>query len=149
VNIEGYSYICADSKLHYEFESVGPNGTVLKVVQFTLIDKQEQLFNLGLGDFDPLTNKVLDNVVTDNKDTLKVLATVGEIGRQFLNENFNFSIYFEGNTQSKNRLYRKGLNLFLEVIEQYYIINGLKEQNLKWERFNGNTEYIAFIIKNK
>lgn len=91
----------------------------------------------------------MDNVVTDNKDTLKVLTTVGEIGRQFLTENSNFSIYFEGNTQSKNRLYRKGLNLFLEVIEQYYIIDGLKEQNLKWERFNSNTEYIAFIIKNK
>jgi hypothetical protein len=143
---EKYEFTGSDEGTYFEFISNGPKGNIIKAVQFTLINSNEQIYSLGLGDRDPTTNQIDDEVVTDNKDTRKVLATIGEIGRQFLETKPNAKIVFEGNTESKNRLYRMGISSFLDELNSKYSIFGFREQNLTWERFNKKSDYIAFTI---
>lgn len=125
--LEKYDFKGSDEGTYFEFISNGPKGNIIKAVQFTLIDPIEQTYSLGLGDRDPFTNQIDDEVVTDNKDTIKVLATIGEIGRQFLESNPKAKIVFEGNTETKNRLYRMGINCNLDELNSKYVIFGLKE----------------------
>ena len=59
----------------FEFVSEGPNGRILKLIKFgeTAI---ENVYNLAFGDKDLLTGEFDDNIVSNNGDSEKVLATV-------------------------------------------------------------------------
>lgn len=143
---EKYDFISLEDDDYFEFVSVGPKGEITKVVQFILIDFERSIYNLGLGDKNTLTNEIIDNVASNNKDTDKIFATIGEIGRQFLERKPDAAVLFEGNSKSRNRLYRMGISKYINDISKNYIIFGLKEQNLEWERFKESSDYIAFII---
>jgi hypothetical protein len=143
---EKYEFVAADSEDYFEFISMGTNGSILKTVQFTLIDKDAQLYNLGMGDIEPKSGEIIDNIISNNKDTQKILSTIGEIGRWFLEHKPGASILIEGNSSSRNRLYRMGINKYLDIWSENFAIFGLKEQNHEWERFINNSNYIAFII---
>jgi len=144
-----YEFISADSEDYFEFVSIGPKGEIRKAVQFTLVDDEAEIYNLGMGDIDPITGVTLDSVTSNNKDTQKILSTVGEITRQFLENKSDASILIEGNSSSRNRLYRIGINKILDTIAKEYRVLGLMEQKKDWERFIKDTSYIAFIISKK
>ncbi len=59
----------------FEFDSIGPNGTVRKIVQYAETNLYKS-YNLGFGDKDYVTNEVSDVAITNNNDSQKVLATV-------------------------------------------------------------------------
>ncbi len=59
----------------YEFESVGNKGVIRKRVMFRLIEPPN-IYNLGFGDADPLTDEIDDLTVTNNRDSQKILAAV-------------------------------------------------------------------------
>lgn len=59
----------------FEFESVGPNGKISKVVQYSETNLKD-LYNLGFGDKDHETGEVNDLNVTNNGDGLIILSTV-------------------------------------------------------------------------
>lgn len=61
--------------MSYEFVSEGPNGLIIKRIQFTLIN-QEQVYNLAFGDKDAESGEINDLVISNNGDSEKVLATV-------------------------------------------------------------------------
>jgi hypothetical protein len=143
---EKYDFVGIEDDDYFEFVSTGPKGKITKVVQFILIDQERSIYNLGLGDKDPLTNEIIDNLASNNKDTDKILATIGEIGRQFLERKPDASVLFEGNSKSRNRLYRMSISKYLNDVSKNFAIFGLKEQNLEWERFKESSDYIAFII---
>lgn len=52
----------------FEFDSVGPKGTVRKVVRYTEINLRN-FYNLGFGDKDELTGFISDLAVTNNNDS--------------------------------------------------------------------------------
>ena len=58
----------------YEFSSIRPKGKIDKVVIYSEID--DNVYNLGFGDKNIDTGDIDDLVITDNKDSQKVLATV-------------------------------------------------------------------------
>jgi hypothetical protein len=61
------------------------------------------LYNLGFGDFDPITNQIDDKVVSDNGDLIKVMATVISLALKFLDDNPMAMVFFEGSKHpSKN-----------------------------------------------
>jgi hypothetical protein len=144
--VEKYDFVGIEDNDYFEFVSIGPKGEITKVVQFILIDEERGIYNLGLGDKDQHTNEIIDNLASNNIDTDKILATVGEIGRQFLERKPDASVLFEGNSKSRNRLYCIGINKYLYDISKKFSIFGLKEQNFEWERFKESSDYIAFII---
>ena len=59
----------------YEFTSEGPRGRIAKLVMFTETN-QAGLYNLALGDKDPLTGELDDTSISNNGDSEQVLATV-------------------------------------------------------------------------
>ncbi len=72
----------------FEFISEGPRGKILKLVQFTLINKGHDIYNLAFGDKNYLTREIDDKIVTDNGDSEKVLAIVVAAA-------YNFFDYFQ------------------------------------------------------
>ena len=75
MNYPRYEYSTEDELSIFEFESVGSKGKVKKVVQYTEMTIKGY-FNLGFGDLDIKTREVNDEIVTNNGDGQKVLATV-------------------------------------------------------------------------
>ena len=69
MNQERYIYSTNEDLLNYLFDSVGPKGTIKKIIRFTARNaKGITYFNPGLGDLDVETGKSDDLVITDNKD---------------------------------------------------------------------------------
>jgi hypothetical protein len=128
----------------YRFNSVGRKGIIPKVVRFTEI--QENIYNLGFGDFDEKFKNIDDKKVSNNGDMVKVLATVVAITELFLAENPEIWIYIEGSTSTRTRLYQIAIAKFLEYFtlkfEIYGSINGV------YEPFQKNIPYESFLIKN-
>ena len=67
----------------YEFVSEGKNGRIKKRIEYTETTTPN-VYNLGFGDYDETTNSIYDLSVTNNGDSLKVLATVASTVYAFI-----------------------------------------------------------------
>jgi hypothetical protein len=142
----GYAIEKIDSPVIFEFISEGPKGVIRKRVYYQKIDVD--FYNLVLGDMDLETDTFNTTIVTDNQDTRKVLATVAETVKIFLNDNEEASIYAKGSTAARTRLYRIGISNYLDVIIEEFDIYGLLENN-KWDNYEKSKNYSAFLITKK
>ena len=70
-----YQYRSEDLLLFYEFTSEGPKGRIKKIIEYTETSTKN-VYNLGFGDYEEVTKGINDLSVTNNGDSLKVLATV-------------------------------------------------------------------------
>ena len=75
MNYPRYEYATEDELNIFEFVSVGNKGKVTKIVQYTEMTIKGY-YNLGFGDLDIETKEINDEIVTNNGDGQKVLATV-------------------------------------------------------------------------
>lgn len=87
----------------YEFVSQGPEGNVKKTVIYGQTGITN-LFNLGFGDQNEITGEIDDCVVTNNGDSVKVLATVASTVYLFTNLFPNALIGAVGSTPARTRL---------------------------------------------
>ena len=74
-------------------------------------------YNLGFGDKNEKTGDIDDNVITNNGDSQKVLATVASSLVQFTEQYPNAMVYATGSTKARTRLYRIGISNNLEMIQ--------------------------------
>jgi hypothetical protein len=109
----------------YWFVSVGKRN-VIKCVQFSLLDSYTKVYNLSLMDWDADSGALLDDVVTDNGDTAKILKTVAICVSMFLQMEKSSKVYFVGNSPSRNRLYRMYIFNYYNLWEQRFICECLK-----------------------
>lgn len=130
----------------YEFVSQGPKGDVKKVVMYSPTNIPN-FFNLGFGDKNELTGQPDDQVVTNNGDSIKVMATVGSTLLSFTEEFPGAMIFATGSTKSRTRLYRIGISNNLETIRLDFLVYGFVDDG--WEEFVPNTEYKAFLVIRK
>ena len=72
------------------------------------------------GDFD-------DFVITNNQDTIKVLATVAASVYAFSDVYPNARIYATGSTPARTRLYRMGISNNLEELQEQFDVFGFLE----------------------
>jgi hypothetical protein len=115
------------SENQYVFESVGKNGTIIKVVQ--LVEMQDNVYNLGFGDFNPITGQVKDDIKSENGDMVKVLSTVLNIANQFLAENKPMTyVHFKGSDLLRNRLYQIAINQYCDEFMDIFEIYGLNNR---------------------
>ncbi len=106
------------------------------------------MYNLGFGDKKGNGDDEFDdNVISDNKDSLRVLATVAATVIIFTQYFPNAYVYAEGSNKARTRLYRIGISNHLEEINVDFIALGYI--NNKWEIFQKNRDYSAFLIKRK
>lgn len=148
MDIEKYEYIKNDTSLVFQFESIGTNGKVLKIIQFTPHNSNGvTYFNLGFGDWNESAKKIDDLSVTNNNDSEKVLATVAATVLEFLSNFPDMMVYAQGSTPSRTRLYQMGIatnyNKVSSLLNIYGFING------KWENFQRSRNYEAFLVSIK
>ena len=144
MNQPTYDVEYVSDKDQYIFESIGTNGSIFKVVIFS--DIGNNLYNLGFGDYDPITNEIDDKVVSDNGDMVKVIATVVGIALKFLAENPMTYIHIEGSSSLRTQLYNRILNRNYDDLIDLYEIYGSKNNDIP-EIFQKNTPYESFLIR--
>ncbi|SDE08941.1 hypothetical protein SAMN04487996_103314 [Dyadobacter soli] len=146
MHYERYEITPGDTAMVYEFVSQGPKGDVKKVIIYSPTNIPN-FFNLGFGDKNDLTGQPDDQVVTNNGDSIKVMATVASTLLSFTEEFPGAMIFATGSTKSRTRLYRIGISNNLETIRLDFLVYGFVDDG--WEEFAANTEYKAFLVIRK
>ncbi|MEO8112583.1 MAG: hypothetical protein ABI594_21215 [Ginsengibacter sp.] len=131
----------------FEFLSEGPKGKIEKIIQFSLVNQIENVYNLAFGDKNYLTGEIDDKIVTDNGDSDKVLATVVAAIYAFCEYFSGAWIYATGSTAARTRLYKMGINKYFDIVESDFEIYG-QIQN-EWESYIKGKDYQAFIVQRK
>ena len=103
-------------------------------------------YNLAFGD-ENAVGVVDDAVVSNNKDTDMILATVASTINLFCDNFGNHFIYAEGRTPVRTRLYQMGISRNWEEINENFQVLGFVNDD--WEDFRNNVNYEAFLVKRK
>lgn len=144
---EKYLYKSESTFEFFEFYSEGPKGIIKKVVEFQLTSK-EDVYNLAFGDYNDELGRIDDKVVTNNGDSLKVLATVASTIYAFIEKHPNAWVIAAGSTKSRTRLYRIGITTnLIEISKDFHIFGYTKNGN--WVTFKAGKDYEAFLIRKK
>jgi len=130
----------------FEFVSEGRKGQIVKVIQFQPMNL-ENLYNLAFGDRNAETGELDDKVVTDNGDSEKVLATVVAAVYAFADRYPESWVYATGSTASRTRLYRMGINKYLDIVAADFDLLG--EHHSEWEAYEFGKDYQAFAVRRK
>ena len=147
---EKYEDIIANAEfLEYEFTSIGPKGSIAKIVQFNSTNNPD-IFNLAFG------NKMKDGSVDDlakdnNKDRNKILTTIVFIVKLFFEEFPDKWVVFSGSTIERTRLYRMAISINYRDLSKDFEIFGiiLDEKTFMKLPFEKGMEYQGFLIKKK
>jgi hypothetical protein len=147
--------------LHFTSEG---KKSILKRIEYALITNPKdyglpnliELYNLGFGDvlFDSETNIeiISDSERSNNGNKLKVLNTVAYSVLDFFKSHPDAFVYVEGNSPSRNREYRIGINKIYNEVNQVFEIARLMEDDnnyIYWEDYKPNRNYYAFLIRKK
>lgn len=144
---ERYGTRISGKTMTFDFVSEGPKGLIPKRVQYSKIGR-ENIYNLAFGDLNLDTNTIDDKVISNNKDSLKVLSTVASTVYAFIKKYPKAIIYAEGSNATRTRLYRIGISNNLEELMGKFDVYGFLP-NEGWTIFEKNTDYTAFFIKIK
>jgi hypothetical protein len=129
MRLEQYQLNANEDLMAFEFVSERPKGRIIKQIQFLNIGTG--IYNLAFGD--KKENDFDDEVITDNKDSQKVLATVAASVLIFSEKHPEVWIHAKGGSKSRTRLYRIGISQNLNELEQHFHIIGLYKGN--WIKF--------------
>ena len=144
MNLERYEYKIKPTYKEYFFFSEGPKGRIRKVVLFVLFNYTPPSYNLILGDWNNKDKCIEHQVVTNNRDTEKVLATVWAIIMEFTNVFGDVVINMEGNSDARKRLYQMSMNKFFHEIEKTFHVYGVIGN--EYEEFQKNVQYEALLV---
>src|ERR1035437_4795674 len=140
MNIERYEFVIGESLIDFEFESDGPKGKIKKIVSFSPYNSDGiTYFNLAFGDIIEETGKLNDIAISDNKDTLKIIATIAATVLEFTQQFPDIIVYAKGSTPARTRLYQMGISGNWSEIEPLMQVFGFV--NGKWEIFKKNVNY--------
>ena len=127
------------------FVSAGKKGVIQKRIAFTETEV-ENLFNLAFGDLD-VNGEINDNIVSDNGDRNKILATIVTMVDGYTAKYPDRWIVFKGSTKERTRLYRMAVGLNLKELSMKFEIYGITDKGLVL--FCKDLEINAFLIKRK
>jgi hypothetical protein len=140
------------STTRYEFISVGPRGQITKRIEFAPLRKRGY-YNVAFGDV-MKDGKVNDTVYSNNRDIVKVMATVIDTMKDFLKENPDIKLVFTGSTDDRTDFYKQILSRHYRTLSLQYKITALAKDekgNPTEIEFDpdGENIYLAFFIRNK
>ncbi|WP_439559060.1 DUF6934 family protein [Dyadobacter sp.] len=148
------------SKYLFKFYSVGPKGTFELHVRLDRITGG--VFNLAFGLWDPKCRLLNDRLDLRNGDIDKILATVGIIALEFLEENPSYYLFARGSTPGRTRKYQMGIARYLHELKVNLKIWGFPidgeytslaiddfSGKKEWNEFTSGTNYAAFLISRK
>jgi hypothetical protein len=129
--------------LTFKFTSIGPKGSIEKIVTYTETDSQN-IFNLAFGDR-TCEDDFDDLAVSDNGDSVKVLTTVASTLNLFFEKYPEAVVIAAGSTPARTRLYRMGIRRYFQTISNKFAIFGYHAQS-GWENFQPDCDYEAFSV---
>ncbi|HEX8061472.1 MAG TPA: hypothetical protein VF473_11080, partial [Cyclobacteriaceae bacterium] len=88
-----------------------------------------------------------DLIVTNNKDTAKVLVTVASVIKAFLTAYPDRLVFIKGSTDSRTRLYRIVIANYYHLLREEFNIQGFV--NGDWNSFQPGIDCEAFIVRLK
>lgn len=141
-----YEYLTEGNAELFTFVSEGPKGSIKKLIVYTQM-LEKDIYNLAFGDYNEDTGKINDQVITNNKDSQKVLATVASSLYVFTDKHPNVWVFATGSNTARTRLYRQGIAANIDEILTDFEVYGL--QNDLWQPFEKNEGYEAFLAKRK
>lgn len=144
MDLEFYPVTHQKSYLLFEFESISETKCIKKRVEFAVLSRTAQLYNLALTDLDH-EGSTSDVVVNDNADMPKVMATVIHCLLQFLENHPLATVLVRGNSPARTRLYRAVISREISKVKNFLEIYGTDGHAN--EPFRINTHYEAFFIK--
>jgi hypothetical protein len=147
MRLERYHCETDNNLMLFEFVSEGPKGQIIKQIQYSKMTDAKDVYNLAFGDRKNDDNEIDDIVVTDNKDSEKVLATVAVSVLTFTDKYKGVRIFAIGSTKARTRLYQIGIAKHLEELSIYFDIYGYIDDD--WMKFQKNMPYEAFFVKRK
>jgi hypothetical protein len=127
-----------------KYQSEGKNGKIEKIIVFTPTHVPN-MYSLGFGDANYTTGNIETQVVSNNGDVDKVLATVADAILKFTDFYPNSRIFATGVTPSRNRLYRMVFHKYWAEIASLFTVMGYYQNG--WESFIPNRDYQAFLIE--
>lgn len=104
----------------------------------------DNFYNLAFGDFTNQHEILDDLIVSDNGDTTKILYTVASTLYDFFQHYEGTIVFAQGSTHSRNRLYRRYLSQFLDIITENFMLFGELDGII--ERFQKGKDYTSFYI---
>src|SRR5579871_1735831 len=116
MNFDRYPLTIGETSMVYQFASEGIRGKVTKLVIYSETHLRN-FYNLGFGDKNESTGMIDDEIVTNNGDSIKVLATVAFTVYAFTDEFPDAMIFVTGTTKARTRLYRMGISNNIDAIE--------------------------------
>jgi len=150
-------------KVRFAFISKGTND-VIKIIDYDYVGLRNDVktFNLGFGDFDPLTGRVNDHANTDNGDVYDVLNTVLNTVPQFFEEYPDHSLMVRGSDSGEEFIKRcrpqckkkcnmnqcKNQNRRINVYTQYVNTN-YDELAIDYNFLGGNEDTVEQFEKGK
>jgi hypothetical protein len=144
VNLDKYEIETEVNSTYFEFVSKGTHGSIVKVIKYSKIFEDEEIYNLGFGDKNLTSGELDDKVISNNGDTDKVLATVASTMHEFFNENPNAIVYSKGSSTSRTRLYQINISKYLdEIVTEFEVFGELED---KIERFKKGINYLGFYV---
>ena len=147
MNYPRYEYSAENELNIFEFDSIGNKGKITKIVQYTEMSVKGY-YNLGFGDLDIETREINDEIITNNGDGQKVLATVVSTMYSFTGRNPEAYIYATGSSESRTRLYRMGITNNLEELKKDFYVFGLRNDE-EFEPFIVGEDYLGFLVTRK
>lgn len=142
-----YEYSTEEELFFFEFESIGNNGKIKKIVQYTKMSVKG-FYNLGFGDYNDETKEINDEIVTNNGDGLKVLATVVSTLYAFTGKYTEANVFATGSSEARTRLYRMGITNNLEELKEDFLVYGLRKDET-FEEFNSRRRLFGFFSNKK
>ena len=150
MTVNPYKIVLANAT-RYEFNSLGPKGVIKKGVEITALDQQDT-YNFGFGDVRP-DGTIDDQTETNNEDIIRVFATVIEIMKDYIKNNPNATLYFDGSTDQRMLVYQYIVKRYHDVFTENFIITGIlgKENGYQEVIYDPQSEehYLAFLVQKK
>jgi hypothetical protein len=138
-----YNYIDIKDKIEYLFASKGKQGTIIKIVSFTLLE--DNLWNLAFGDV--RKGNFDGSIISNNHDLLKIIGTVAKITYEFSATFPLRNIYIKPVDEKRKRLYNHVFRRHYAVINATFQIIGAK--NGIEEPYSTGNVYDVFKLKRR
>lgn len=145
MNLERYPVEAKPDFKQFDFFSVGPKGTIRKVVLFQQV--RYNIYNVAFGDWDEDLQKIDTTTRSNNEDRDKVLATVASAVVEFFEHYPGATICAKGNLPANTRLYQIKINKNSGEIGERFCIRGLFNDAL--EDLVAGRNYESFALWKK
>jgi len=147
MNLPHYPLLATPDRLQFEFTSEGPKGEIVKRIEYSHL-ADLGVWNLGFGDYDPDSDMVSDQTISDNGDGRKVLATVVRSLEEFLTVRPDAIVFFTGSTDRRTQVYSWVISKYWNDIFARFDIIGVTADG-HTTPFAAENQYVAFLVYKK